>query len=198
MRSINLAANEHPDIEQPISIIKLYNSESMTLEIKKATTDEADQLANILAQAAQLKVALGDDAWATRDFTLELLREWIGEDDTYTVRRDGSIVATFALTWEDAVWGEQLPIAGYIHKLAVSDSARGNGIGEKILDWASAYVAENSREFLRLDFPRQNQGLKNYYEKQGFVWVRDTKVQRPGKVYLVHLYERPAAPRPRP
>jgi len=164
----------------------------MTLTIDKSTIDESEQLAEILSQGARLKFTLGDDAWATRDFTPELIGEWIEAGNTYTVRLDGSTVATFALTWDDATWGEQPPVAGYIHKLAVKESARGAGIGGQILDWASAHVAENGREFLRLDFPQQNQGLRRYYESHGFVWVRNASVQQPGKLYSVGLYERGA------
>lgn len=162
--------------------------------IQKALAEDADTLAEILTEAKQLKVSLNDDAWASRDFTPELLRKWIGEGNTYAVRLNDHIVATFALTWEDATWGQQPPVAGYIHKLAVAESARGAGLGEKVLDWVAAHVTENGRTLIRLDFPIRNQGLRRYYESRGFSWVRNTEVKQPGKTYLVGLYERRVIP----
>lgn len=163
------------------------------IEIQKASAEDADTLAAILTEAKQLKISLNDDAWASRDFTPELLREWIEEGNTYSVRLNGRIVATFALTWEDTTWGQQPPVAGYIHKLAVNGDVRGKGIGGDILNWASIQIMKKGRQLLRLDFPRENSGLKTYYERHGFKWVRDEKVIRPNKIYLESLYERPVA-----
>lgn len=163
------------------------------LTVKLAGTEDAEALAEILTSGVNNKVAHGDMAWGTEPYTAEELRERVAKGRTYIAKLGDEPVGTFALLWEDErVWGEQPPVAGYLHQLAVKDGYRGMHLGRRLLDWAGHYVAQSGRQLLRIDFPPDNVGLKTYYEKLGFKWIKDSEVSTPHTTYSAALYERPA------
>jgi hypothetical protein len=49
----------------------------------------------------------------------------------------------------------------------------GRGIGQMLLDWASAQVAASGRKWLRLDCMRGNTKLHAYYQRLGFTHLGD-------------------------
>lgn len=163
----------------------------MNLNIKKATAQDARVVAEILTEAMHYKLKHGDNVWGDQPYAPEEVRKHIAQDVTYLAYENGEPVATFVLTWSDEmVWGDQPPIAGYVHQLAVKDSHRGRGMGRQLLDWAGQKAAEKGRELLRIDVPPFNEGLKRYYEKLGFEWVKNREVHAPHAVYVAALYER--------
>src|SRR5205823_916179 len=57
---------------------------------------------------------------------------------------------TITLRWEDpAFWGEQPPVAGYVHAIAVRRAFA--GLGPKMLEWAEEQVRGSGRGLVRLD-----------------------------------------------
>lgn len=60
----------------------------------------------------------------------------------------------------------------YVHKLAVSRTCSGQGLGEVLLDWAALRAAAHDRPYLRLDCAKDNARLQAYYKKAGFRHVR--------------------------
>jgi ribosomal protein S18 acetylase RimI-like enzyme len=164
----------------------------MSLSIRKSELDDAKALAEILTQAMKYKLSLGDKAGGTEPYTEQEVQDRISKGDTYTVWFDDKVAGTLMLVWEDKMmWGEQPPVAAYVHQLAIKDGYRGHRIGEQLLDWASKQTAEKGRKLLRIDFPPQNTGLKRYYEKLGFKFVMDREIQAPHATYTAALYERP-------
>lgn len=164
----------------------------MSLDIRQARLEEAEIMAQILTDAVNYKMAHDDKVWGDEPYTATEVEGRISDGTAYIAWLDDTAVATFMLTWQDEmVWGKQPPVAGYVHQLAVSDGYHGQGIGGEVLDWAGKRVAEEGRQFLRIDFQPLNLGLKSYYEKMGFRWVRDQEVKAPQGVYTASLYERP-------
>jgi ribosomal protein S18 acetylase RimI-like enzyme len=82
-------------------------------------------------------------------------------------------------------------VAAYVHQLAVKDGYHGQDIGGHLMGWASQQAAERKKQFLRIDFPLNNTGLKTYYEKHGFQFVKNREIHAPHATYTVALYERP-------
>jgi ribosomal protein S18 acetylase RimI-like enzyme len=164
----------------------------MGLDIRKAQLEDAEALAEILTLAVQYKLDHGDKAWGTTPYTPKELRERIAKGNTYAAWLDGALVATFMLLWEDEMmWGEQPPVAAYVHQLAVNDGYHGQGIGEQLMSWAGQQTAKRGRRLLRIDFPPHNAGLKDYYEKLGFKFVKNREIHAPHATYTAALYERP-------
>ena len=164
----------------------------MSLSIRKSTLDDAPILAEILTQAMNYKLSLGDKAWGDQPYTPQEVQSRIVKGHTYTALIDDEIVGTLMFLWEDEMmWGKQPPVAAYVHQLAIKDGYHGQGIGGKLLDWASNKAAKEGRKLLRVDFPPQNAGLKKYYEKLGFKFVKKRLIHAPHASYTAALYERP-------
>lgn len=160
--------------------------------VEPARLEDAEVLAEILSSAVQNKVDNGDMAWGTEPYTAEELQERIEKGNTYIAILGSVPIGTLLLIWEDEMmWGKQSAIAAYVHQLAVKKEYRGQDIGEKLLDWASQQAANNGRKLLRIDFPPENDGLRAYYEKLGFKWVKNREIHAPHATYTAALYERP-------
>jgi ribosomal protein S18 acetylase RimI-like enzyme len=113
----------------------------------------------------------------------------IGRGETYLVRENGAIAGTITLRWEDpAFWGEQPPVAGYVHGIAVRREFA--GLGPELLEWAAQRVREADRELLRLDCRTDNAEMRAYYERHGFRHRGDTTVDD----FRTSLYERRCEP----
>jgi ribosomal protein S18 acetylase RimI-like enzyme len=138
------------------------------LEVRQAHPDDLDEVVAILSEAARWLLERGIYQWPDpfpRDRTAEL----VDGGEFYLALVDGEPAATFALLWSDpSFWGEQPPLAGYVHAIAVRRSYAGQRLGEKLLDWADERIAAAGREFLRLDCMSDNAVLREYYERLGF------------------------------
>ena len=96
-------------------------------------------------------------------------------------------VGTITLQWSDEkFWGDVPPDAGYIHKLAVTRSHAGQRLGLRMLEWAETKARAEGKRCLRLDCLASNKTIREYYEKGGYVHVRDVLV--PG--WKASLYEK--------
>jgi RimJ/RimL family protein N-acetyltransferase len=88
----------------------------------------------------------------------------------YIIEQESKPVATISLSWQDEkYWGQQDPIAGYVHRLAVRTGCHGSGISSFALDWAGHQVRTRNRHHLRLTCDYRNTGLCAYYELHGFI-----------------------------
>jgi GNAT superfamily N-acetyltransferase len=75
----------------------------------------------------------------------------------------------------------------YVHKLAVRRSFAGHGLGAAIIRWSELRARADGKRFLRLDCPRDDPGVRRYYELAGFVHRGDLAVDS----FQASLYERP-------
>lgn len=143
------------------------------LTFEPAGPENVAEITAILNAALAYKVSKNDFAWGDlKDpFSANEVSENIEEMHMYVVRIGDEAAATFALDWEDANWGENRPSAGYIHRLAVADNYRGQGLSAQIVDWAAEQVRAEGREYLRLDCDADNESLCALYEKLGFMRV---------------------------
>lgn len=111
-------------------------------------------------------------------------------------RVDGVAVGCLSLSWSDEmIWGPDDATAGYVHRLAVRADWTGRHLGARLLDTAGERVAERGRSWLRLDCEPEATGLCAFYERCGFLHVRDItavpRTTRPG-ARRASLYQRPA------
>jgi len=96
-------------------------------------------------------------------------------------------LGTITLQWSDKKFWGDLPLdAGYVHKLAIKRSYGGKRLGLRLLEWAEAKARAEGKRYLRLDCLASNRSIRDYYEKAGFVHVRDTLA--PG--WKASLYEK--------
>jgi ribosomal protein S18 acetylase RimI-like enzyme len=138
------------------------------LDVRRAEPEELDEVVGILSEAARWLLERGIQQWPD-PFPRERAAPLVDRGEFYLARIDGEPVATFALLWSDpAFWGEQPPVAGYVHAIAVRRTYAGQGLGERLLEWAEEQIATSGRELLRLDCMSDNAALREYYERLGF------------------------------
>ena len=157
--------------------------------VRPAQADDAGLVEEILTEAARWTAERGVPApwpvpYPRANFLPRLLR-----GEVYLAQAaDGPSVATVTLQWDDVpFWGEQPPIAGYVHRLAVRPAHRGQGWGRWLLEWAALRCRAAGRGLLRLDCVQANRALCAYYERLGFVFERS--VEAGG--FRCALFERP-------
>ena len=154
------------------------------MKVERAPAEDVDAVADVLSEAAAWLQSRGIKQWPS-PFPAAWVAPSIERGETYLVRKDGAVAGTITLRWEDpAFWGEQPPVAGYVHALAVRRQFA--GIGPEVLDWAADQVRAARRDLLRLDCRTDNAELRRYYERLGFDHCGDTTVHD----FRTSLYER--------
>jgi GNAT superfamily N-acetyltransferase len=117
--------------------------------IRSARPDEIEVVLDVLADAAAWSRARGIDQWPER-FERDWVMPAIERCETWLAERDGKVVGTLVVQWEDPMfWAGYPNDAGYLHRLAVR--RRGTGLGAELLRWAERHAAEAGKSFLRLD-----------------------------------------------
>jgi ribosomal protein S18 acetylase RimI-like enzyme len=154
------------------------------IEIVEADQTEIDDIVDVLSGAARWLIKRGIEQWPD-PFPRDRVQKLVERGEFYVARLGGKTAGTFALRWSDPLfWGDQPPVAGYLHALAVRREFA--GLGPTLLDWAAERVREEGRELLRLDCRTENADLRRYYERHGFVHRGDTTVDD----FRTSLYER--------
>jgi ribosomal protein S18 acetylase RimI-like enzyme len=158
------------------------------VNVELAGPEELDDVVAVLSEAAAWLRSRGIEQWP-HPFPAEWVAPSIERGETYLVRENGAVAGTITLRWEDpAFWGEQPPVAGYVHGIAVRRDFA--GLGPELLKWAAQRVREADRELLRLDCRTDNAELRGYYERHGFRHRGDTTVDD----FRTSLYERRCGP----
>jgi hypothetical protein len=146
--------------------------------------EELDEVVAVLSEAAAWLRARGFEQWPA-PFPAAWVVPSIERGETYLAREGDLVAGTITLRWDDpAFWGEQPPVAGYVHAIAVRCEFA--GAGPALLDWADEQVCAEGRELLRLDCRTENARLRRYYQEQGFVHRGDATVAG----FETTLYER--------
>ena len=141
---------------------------SSELDVRRAEPEDLDDVVAILSEAARWLLSRGIRQWPD-PFPAGRVSALLERGEFYVGRVEGEVVATLALLWSDPeFWGDQPPVARYVHALAVRRAYAGRGLGTSLLDWAEAETAASGREYLRLDCMSDNPVMRAYYEGQGF------------------------------
>ena len=158
------------------------------MNVKRAGAGEVDKVVAVLSEAAAWLRSRGIEQWPD-PYPAEWVAASVERGETYLARENGTVVGTVTLRWTDrAFWGEQPPVAGYVHGLAVRREFAGRG--PELLTWAEQRVRSEGRELLRLDCRTDNERLRRYYARQGFEHRGDTTVDD----FRTSLYERRCRP----
>jgi ribosomal protein S18 acetylase RimI-like enzyme len=157
----------------------------VSMKIERASVEELDEVVALLSEASAWLRARGIEHWPD-PYPADWVEPSIRRGETCLARRDGDVVGTITLRWDDpAFWGDQPPVAGYVHGIVVRREFA--GLGPQLLDWADEQVHSAGRELLRLDCRTDNTKLRRYYEGHGFVHRGDTTVSD----FRTSIYERP-------
>lgn len=156
---------------------------SNELTVRSATLSDLPTILEVLTEAARWGWARGIENWWPIPYPADRVRPGIERGEFVVGERSGLVVGTLRLSKEDPrTWGEQPPVAGYVHQLAVRRSLQGEGIGKAMLEWAAVTVRAWGRSKLRLDCLATNESLVRYYRELGFREVGRIPSPLPGEL----------------
>lgn len=96
---------------------------------------------------------------------------------SYVIEEDGAILAMAAIIFEadpcyaeiDGAWLNDEPY-GVLHRVAVSDKARGKGLGDMMFENAEKLALEKGFKNLRIDTHRDNKVMQKLIARKGFTY----------------------------
>ena len=158
----------------------------MAIKIRKALAEEIEEILKIYSDAREyMKLSGNPNQWGRTYPEKELLLSDISKGELHVAEESGEILAVFVyfmgedktyLKIYDGDWKNDLPY-GVIHRIAVSNSARGRGIARICFDYAFSLSGN-----LKIDTHRDNFPMQRVLEKSGF--------ERCGIIYLENGDER--------
>lgn len=153
-----------------------------------AKLEDIDIVLGILDEAASwLQQQNIPTVWKPGEFSRLAFVEQISHGEVHIGLVDEKPAGTLTLQWSDPVWwGERRPDSGYVHKIAVRPAYAGQSIGRKMLKWAEAASRKADKKFLRLNCLAEDRKIRDYYERDGFAYVRDVH----GPKAMASLYEK--------
>ncbi|MEV6398977.1 N-acetyltransferase [Streptomyces sp. NPDC051907] len=165
------------------------------LSFRQADESDLLELVRLRDAAARWQIERGIRQWKPgelgRSHFEAILRE--GEAWIATLGDRGPTVGAWELWWDDLpAWGEQPPVAGYVHRLMTDRQTAPPGAGLVMLAEAERRIARSGRALCRLDCLSDNPRLRRYYEDAGYTVVGEqpSKNGDGGKQYGVTLLEK--------
>ena len=158
------------------------------VRLVRAQRADIDRVLEILEEASRWLTLKGlETQWHPSPTFRQRILENIERGEVYVAKDLKATAGTITLQWSDKKFWGDLPLnAGYVHKLAIKRSYSGQSLGLRMLQWAETKARAEGKTHLRLDCLASNKTIREYYEKAGFVHVRDTLV--PG--WKASLYEK--------
>ncbi|MET9495483.1 GNAT family N-acetyltransferase [Streptomyces sp. NPDC006552] len=169
---------------------------SAQLSFRVADTGDLATLVALYDGAARWMVEQGIDQWRPGEKDEAHFRRRMAAGEVWLAEAGGQAAGGYELWWADEpAWGEQPPVAGYVHRLMVRRGAPA-GCGAALLAHAERRVAGAGRTYCRLDCVADNRRLRAYYEKRGYAVVGEQpfKAGAGGSAYAVTLMEKPVTP----
>ncbi|MEU7029679.1 GNAT family N-acetyltransferase [Streptomyces sp. NPDC046275] len=141
------------------------------LRFRLAAEPDLATLVRLRDDAARWMLARGvTGQWRPGELDEEHFRRVAaGGGEVWIAEADGEVVGGWELWWQDeAAWGVQPPVAGYVHRLMVDRATAAPGTGRLLLAAAERRVAEAGRALVRLDCLAGNEALNAYYRDAGY------------------------------
>jgi GNAT superfamily N-acetyltransferase len=164
------------------------------MTIERATRTDLPEVLRVLNEAAAWLTSKGIDQW-WYGFGPNRIGPMVDRREVWIVRDGGRAVGTMTISGEadPDFWTatESSQAAVYVSKVAITRDEADHGLGALLLRWAVDYAARIGCEWVRLDAWRTNEGLHDYYRRQGWDHVRTVGLphRRSGA-----LFQRPAVP----
>jgi GNAT superfamily N-acetyltransferase len=156
-------------------------------QIRQATPQDAEVVADILKEAARWLEQAGMPLWREDELEPARINADVSVGLFFLAEYSGDPAGTVKYQLEDSVvWPDARPQdAAYIHRLAVRRRYAGTGLSAALLRWAVERTRTLDREYLRLDCESSRPRLRAIYERFGFRYHSDRQVGP----YLVYRYE---------
>jgi ribosomal protein S18 acetylase RimI-like enzyme len=149
---------------------------------------EIELFASILAEAAEWLREQGQEMWTPKQISVENLLGNHTISEMHIGYLNGGAAAAMILQEDDPLfWPEAAGLSDslYLHKLCVRRSFAKAGCSTEMIRWAMEQVGARGKTYLRLDCAADRPKLCAFYERHGFVKVRERLQQK----YPTAFYE---------
>ncbi|MGM7721619.1 GNAT family N-acetyltransferase [Metabacillus sp. Hm71] len=158
----------------------------MDLVIRGISMSELEEFSSILIEAAEWLINNHKEMWTPNQLTIEnLLKNNVIEEMFMGFINNQSATAMILQEKDPIFWTDSTPSL-YLHKFAIRRKYAQKGLSEQMINWAKLRAKQHNKKYLRLDCDADRPKLCNFYEKQGFIKVRDEVMF--GK-YPTYFYE---------
>jgi GNAT superfamily N-acetyltransferase len=148
------------------------------ITIAQARPGDVDALVAIEEDAAQWVRSRGFEPGVPPRPLRDIYTDRANRGEVYLARLEGQPAAMLTLQWADSsTWGDVPDDAAYVHGLMVRRAYAGKQVGLNLLRWAERTAAASGRTYLRLDCKADNPALRAYYERAGYVYRGEVRLQ---------------------
>ncbi len=147
-------------------------------QIRQATPEDAEVVADILKEAARWLEQTGMPLWREGELEAACIIADVREGVFFLAKYSDDSAGTVKFQLDDPVfWPDASPNeAAYIHRLAVRRRYAGTGLSTALLRWAVRRTQTLGRRYLRLDCIASRPRLRAIYEDFGFRHHSDRQV----------------------
>lgn len=155
------------------------------MEIRQSKYEDIEKIMLIINQAKKYFIDEEIFQWSTEYPNNNTIKNDIDKNASFVVIDEGNIVATFAfIVGEDECYkniyeGQWLTndIYATIHRLAIDNSYKRKGIGDKIIQYSQECCINNNIKSLRIDTHRLNIPMTKLIEKNKFSYCGIIKTE---------------------
>lgn len=146
------------------------------MEFRKAKIEDIPDMMKIIKQAQEYFKNQNIDQWQDGYPNEDSLKGDISNGESYVLLFEGEIVATAAISFRGEVTynkiydGEWLSNGKYavVHRVAVGDGYKGQGISHKIIKFSEEKCRENGYNSIKIDTHDDNFVMRSMLEKNNF------------------------------
>ncbi|MFI0722776.1 GNAT family N-acetyltransferase [Streptomyces sp. NPDC021224] len=140
------------------------------LRFRRADASDLPTLVRLRDDAARWMLTRGvTGQWRPGELDEDHFRRVMSHGEVWLAESGGRPAGAWELWWQDeAAWGPQPPVAGYVHRLMVDRAAARPGTGRHLLRAAECRVTKAGRSLVRLDCLASNARLTAYYAADGY------------------------------
>ncbi|MCT4542814.1 MAG: GNAT family N-acetyltransferase [Vallitalea sp.] len=161
--------------------------------IRKATINDINSIMKVKIEAVNVMKQDNNDQWDDEYPSKEMFINDINSNELYVYEIENEIAGVMCITTKEddeykpvnwSVTGKHF----IVHRLAIADKFRKNGIAMKLLSYAETLGKENDILIIKLDTFSKNKRAQNLFVKMGYNYVSDIHFPRKKEPY--HCYEK--------
>lgn len=162
--------------------------------IRQAKISEIPDILTITQACAQKMQENGILQWNEHYPSKEAFIQDIKRNELFVIEKNSTVQGTIVIS--TLMDEEYIPIkwltpngnSTYIHRLSVHPELQGQGLAQKMMDFAEAYSRENGFVSVRLDTFSQNKRNQRFYEQRGYQKLGDIHFPKQSD-HPFHCYE---------
>lgn len=146
--------------------------------LRKTTTEDIPDVMEIIAQGRAYLEASGVDQWQNGYPNEAVIKEDIVNGYGYVLECEGKVVATVALSFDGEPFYDEILNGQWqtnedflvIHRMAVSDDARGTSAASELLEHAEKLCIERDIYSIKIDTHEHNYAMQRFVQKNEFIY----------------------------